>query len=299
MARRTAVPAPAPGRPVRVRSLPVLEAAADAVQARSVPDPRPWRTRLHADRLEFLADRTGPPTAPGPTPRALTQGIGAALLDARVALAAAGTAVRVDRLPDPAEPALLAVVRPVDGPPDAALAGLAPAVRRRRTDGRRSGPDVLPEAVLRVLVAAAAAEDTVLVPVTREDHVQLLARLTDQAARVQGTASGQLPAGTGPVTARTLLLLATHRDDPLAWLRCGEAVERVLLELAARSRVAGPLPHAVEVPVTRTQLRSALTWDAHPQSVLRVGRPPAPCPPPGGRPAEVVADDGHGGTTWR
>ncbi len=171
---------------VRSRSLPLLDAAADAaVQAPSVHNTQPWRIRLHPDRLELHADRTRRLPVLDPTGRALVQSLGAALLNARVAVAAAGRAARVERLPDPADPDLVAVLRPVDGPPDTALAALAPAVRARRTNRRRYGPDRLPEEALQALVAAAAAEDTVLVPVTREEHVRLLARLTREADRIQ------------------------------------------------------------------------------------------------------------------
>ncbi len=358
---------------VRSRSLPLLDAAADAaVQAPSVHNTQPWRIRLHPDRLELHADRTRRLPVLDPTGRALVQSLGAALLNARVAVAAAGRAARVERLPDPADPDLVAVLRPVDGPPDTALAALAPAVRARRTNRRRYGPDRLPEEALQALVAAAAAEDTVLVPVTREEHVRLLARLTREADRIQrGDAAhreelrrwttrppgggdgvpavavprsagrraghprddvppvrdldpagvGRLPAQTDPGTGQVLALLATSRDDPLAWLRCGEALERVLLELTARGWAAGPQTQAVEVPVVRSQLRSALSWDAHPQSVLRIGRAaatsptprrpraavvegsPAPAPRPSRVPTAPArrhrpVPDGRGGTTW-
>lgn len=350
----------------------VLERAADAaVLAPSVHNTQPWRIVLHPDRLELFADRTRQLTVLDPVGRALAQSIGAALFNARVAVAAAGRAVQVDRLPDPADPDRMAVLRPVDGPADAALAVLAPAVRRRRTNRRRFTPDRLPEEELRLLVAAAAAEDAVLVPISRDEHVRLLARLTQQADGIQnadpayraelrrwtnrppGTGdgvpatavphvdgrqhdelpvrdfdtagAGLLPAATGSGTEQSLALLATSRDDLLAWLRCGEALERVLLELTARGWVAGPLLQAVEVPVTRTQLRSALTWDAHPQSVLRIGRAPAGSPTPRRPRATVVENsaspaerpvrghpgqsgrspaaarpvsDGRGGTTW-
>lgn len=357
--------------PARTGTSSPLEAAADAaVLAPSVHNTQPWRIALHADRLELYADPTRRLTVLDPAGRAMTQSVGAALLNARVALAAAGLATRVDRLPDPADPHLMAVLRPVPGPADAALAALAPAVRRRRTNRRRYGPTRVPENVLRILIAAAAAEDTTLVPVTREEHRRLLARLTQQADRLQNAdpayraelrrwtnrdpatgegvpatavphvdgdhldevpvrdfdtaGAGHLPPDTGSGTEQTLVLLATAHDDPPAWLRCGEALERVLLELTTRGWSAGPLTQAVEVPVTRTQLRSALTWDAHPQSVLRIGRAPATSPTPRrpratvvenspapaprpprthatdpDRPAPHPVSDGRGGTTWR
>ncbi len=369
MTRPTVPPAtPAEWQSTRIPPRSPLEAAADAaVLAPSVHNTQPWRIVLHPDRLELFADRTRQLTVLDPLGRALAQSVGAALFNARVAVAAAGHAVRVDRLPDAADPGLMAVLRPVDGPPDGALAALAPAVRRRRTNRRRYTAQRVPEDLLRLLVAAAAAEETTLVPVTRDEHVRLLARLTRQADGLQNAdpayraelrrwtnrdpatgdgvpatavphvdgrhpdelpvrdfdtaGAGLLPPDTGSGTDQTLVLLATSRDDQAAWLRCGEALERVLLELTTRGWVAGPLTQPVEVPVTRTQLRSALTWDAHPQSVLRIGRAPATSPTPRRPRSKVIENspspterptdrhpaptgrprpisDGRGGTTW-
>lgn len=98
----------------------------------------------------------------------------------------------------------------------------------------------------------------------------------------------------------------------------------MLLELTRLGWVASPVTQAIEVPVTRTQLRAALAWDTHPQMLLRIGRaePTGPVPrrprsdavedswqPPSsgpdreapGRPAgepRHPVSDGRGGTTW-
>jgi nitroreductase len=371
---RPTIPSAAPSewQPTRIPPRSPLEAAADAaVLAPSVHNTQPWRIVLHPDRLELFADRTRQLTVLDPVGRALALSVGAALFNARVAVAAAGRAVRVDRSPGTADPGPVAVLRPVEGPADPALAALTSAVPRRRTNRRRYTAGRVPEDLLRVLIAAAAAEDTTLVPVTRDEHVRLLARLTQQADGIQNAdpayraelrrwtnrdpgagdgvpasavphvdgrhhddlpvrdfdtaGTGQLPpdtdSGTGSGSDQTLVVLATFHDDPVAWLRCGEALERVLLELTTRGWVAGPLTQAVEVPVTRTQLRSALTWDAHPQTVLRIGRAPATSPTlrrprrtvveNSATPAERLIDrhpaptswprpisDGRGGTTW-
>ena len=75
-------------------------------------------------------------------------------------------------------------------------------------------------------------------------------------------------------------MLATRSDDPLAWLQCGEAMQRVLLQLTAVGWSASPCTQLIEVPLTRTQLRSAFAWDAHPQLVLRIGHAdPTPATP--------------------
>lgn len=313
----------------------VLEDAADlAVLAPSVHNTQPWRLVLRDDGLEFHADRGRQLTALDPRGRELVQSVGAALLNARVAVAAAGCGAVVERLPLPDDPDLLAVLRPVVGTPDAELAALAAAVRLRRTNRRRFTGELVPEDLLETLVAAAAAEDSVLVPVVRDDHLRLLARLTQTADRIQNgdrayraelrawtgrdaeardgvpaaavahvdgrqhddlplrdfdtTGEGGLPAETCSGTAQTVVLLASRRDDALGWLRAGEAMERVLLELAARGWVAGPMTQAVEVPLTRTQVRAALAWDAHPQNLLRVGRAAATPATPRRRRDDVV-----------
>lgn len=348
-----------------------LEHAADlAVLAPSVHNTQPWRIGMHLDRMDLRVDRSRQLTVLDPQGRAMIQSVGAALFTARVALAAEDWAVEVARCPQPADPDLLAVVRPVTGRVDRCLATLAPAVQQRRTNRRQFASDLVPEDVLRSLVAAAAEEDTTLVPVTSEPHRRLVARLTQQADGVQNASpayrselrhwttrtaatgdgvpssvvprsdgdsaddvplrdfdtqgAGALPARTGSGADQTLVLLATRSDDPEAWLRSGEALQRVLLELTRLGWVAGPLTQAIEVPITRTQLRAALTWDAHPQLLLRIGRaePTGPVPrrprseavtggwrpphpgaarKPPGHPAagpHHPVSDGRGGTTW-
>ncbi|MBJ7454290.1 MAG: hypothetical protein JHC71_19705, partial [Blastococcus sp.] len=348
-----------------------LEHAADlAVLAPSVHNTQPWTIVMHVDRMEFRADRSRQLGALDPQGRALAQSVGAALLNARVALAAEDWAVEVDRFPSPSDPELLAVVRPVTGHPDSGLASLAPAVEQRRTNRRHFGPAPVPEHVLRLLTVAAADEETALVPVIQEQHRRLVARLTQQADEAQNASpayraelrrwttrpadagdgvpgsvvphvdgdSGDdvplrdfdtqgragLPGRTGSGVEQTLVLLATYADDPPSWLRSGEALQRVLLELTRLGWVASPVTQAIEVPVTRTRLRSALTWDAHPQMLLRIGlaeptgpvprrprddtvtgswQPPCPGPDaiPQGRSISTTRhpeSDGRGGTTW-
>jgi hypothetical protein len=82
---------------------------------------------------------------------------------------------------------------------------------------------------------------------------------------------GRLPASTGHGTEHTVMVLATYADDPLAWLRSGEALQRVLLEIAGAGWQASPITQVVEVTRARLDLRTSLTWDSWPQSMLRIG----------------------------
>jgi hypothetical protein len=364
-----AVPSARPFADARAQA---LEDAVDLAHlAPSVHNTQPWTFELEGDRLALRADRSRQLSVIDPLGRSLAQSVGAALFNARVAVAAAGWAADVSRLPRPDDPDLLAEIRPVRGRPDGDLAGLARMIRRRTTNRRRFAPEPVPEDALRQLSALVAEEATRLVPVLREDHRALLAGLTQEADRAQNadpayraelrrwtsrtkaeadgvpasavprtggrqhdavpirdfdtSGTGALPAETASDPHQTLVLLATATDDPLAWLRCGEALERVLLELTRLGWVASPVMQAIEVSATRARLRAALTGQAHPQMVLRIGRaaptpatprrrradvvsgsarPPEPAavrarpgPPPVEGPLRPVAD-GRGGTVW-
>ena len=353
-----------------------LEQAADlAVLAPSVHNTQPWRIGLRDDGMTIRADRSRQLPVLDPQGRDLVLSVGAALFNVRVALAARDLAVEVSRLPDPADPDLLAVVDLVAGAGDTALAELAPAIPHRRTNRRAFDDEPVPEAILRRLADAAAAEGTLLVPVVTPAQRAAVARLAQQADAMQNAdpayraelrswttrrreqgdgvpraavphvdgrehdevplrdfdthGTGALPPASRSGPSQTVVLLATPRDDHGAWLRCGEALQRILLELTRLGWAASPLTQVVEVPLTRTQLRSALTWDAHPQMLLRIGvaaptaptprrprgdvvagsrRPPEAPPPPTTAGAQALRQkrppagrpvpDGRGGTTW-
>ena len=322
-----------------------LEDAADAAMlAPSVHGSQPWTIVLHRDRLELRGDPERQLRTLDPSGRELVQSLGAALFNVRVALAARGWAVEVDRLPDPAAPDLAAVVRPVPGAPEPGLPRLAAVVPQRRTNRRGFLAEEVPDELLTYLEAAAAAEDADLVPVRSAAHRRLVARLTREADVVQAEDPScradrtrwrppppDAPAGRSTVDSdsgadRTFVVLATRTDDPRAWLRSGEALQRVLLELSRLGWTASPISQVLEVPVTRADLRARLTWERHPQMLLRVGfadaspraarrprrdvvrnsaRPPEALPPPGaaprldrGHPAPRPVSDGRGGTTW-
>ena len=85
----------------------------------------------------------------------------------------------------------------------------------------------------------------------------------------------QLP-GDGPADddAAELLVIVTAHDDPLDWLRAGEATSAVLLAATGLGLATTPLSQPLEVEATRHALR----WDVlrvpeHPQLVVRVGWP--------------------------
>lgn len=87
--------------------------------------------------------------------------------------------------------------------------------------------------------------------------------------------TGGLPTLTRSSLDQCLLLLGTDGDDPTTWLRAGEGLERVLLEIAGRGCAVSPFTQVIEVPRTNAQLREELRLELYPHVLLRVGYAPA------------------------
>src|SRR4051794_9957669 len=115
------------------------------VRAPSIHNTQPWRW-LHRDGvLELHADRTRQLPALDPDGRAVLLSCGAALELARLGFAAAGWRTEVDRLPDPAQPDLLARIRPVQrSAVDPSTVERAEAAERRHPDRRPFRPEPVP-----------------------------------------------------------------------------------------------------------------------------------------------------------
>jgi len=86
--------------------------------------------------------------------------------------------------------------------------------------------------------------------------------------------TGKLPARTRSSLNQTMVLLCTDGDSPADWLRAGEALERVLLEITRHGLSASLLTQVTEVPATRAELRRELELTGHPHVLLRIGRAP-------------------------
>jgi hypothetical protein len=95
-----------------------------------------------------------------------------------------------------------------------------------------------------------------------------------------------LPTATRSSRRQCLLILGTEADNPSGWLRAGEALERVLLEIARHGYTASLFSQIIEVPEARAALRAELRLSTHPVMVLRVGR----AHPTAGTPRRPVGD---------
>jgi hypothetical protein len=315
-------------------------AAVRATYAPSVHNTQPWTIRLGPDRLRVYLDPSRQLPVLDPTGRQMTISVGCAVMNARVALAAEGIDVQVERFPSRQEPDLAATLtvtgRPVEMSQDR-LASLDHVLERRQTNRRQFAHDNVPPELLQAVEQAAAAEGALvhvvrdaaqrLVVATLSQHAddienlnpayraELRAWTTDDPLRgdgvthlavphVDGRSGDEIPIrdfdtrGTGGLPSQTrssrdqcLVIVATDGDTRCDWLRAGEALERVLLEITRHGFVASPLTQVTEVPSARAQLRRELGLPSFPHVLLRVGRAAAT---PGSRRrrlVEVLVDD--------
>lgn len=86
--------------------------------------------------------------------------------------------------------------------------------------------------------------------------------------------AGWLPADTRSSASQCLLVLGSDADTPESWVRAGEALERVWLEITRWGFVASLFTQVIEVGAVRLQLREELRLGVHPHLVIRVGRAP-------------------------
>ncbi len=297
-------------------------AAVRATLAPSIHNTQPWRLSRSSSSLEIHADWDRQLRVLDPRGRQLLISCGCAVFNARVALAAAGYEARVDLLPDPAQPSLLARLTASElRVSEAAIGWLDPVIELRHTNRRVFADESTPDVVINALMAAANHEGAELVSITEPEHRAATARLSREADRLESVdpayraelrawtsgdpgrldglpvelvQGGNLGApndsairdfdvdGMGWLHPETrtdanqcLLLLGTQRDTATAWLRAGEALEHVLLELTRRGYVASPLTQVIEVASTNMHLREELQLTMYPHVLLRVGRAPA------------------------
>jgi hypothetical protein len=101
---------------------------------------------------------------------------------------------------------------------------------------------------------------------------------------------GWLPSASRSGAEQCLLLLCCTRDQPADWLRAGEALERVWLEITREGYWASPLTQVVEVCGTHERLCAKLRLREHPQLLLRVGRAQQASRTPRRLPEDVIVE---------
>ena len=299
------------------------KAVARASRAPSIHNTQPWHFVVRPDVLELRGESDRQLKALDPTGRQMVISCGCALFNARVGLVA-DRVVQVDRLPNPAEPDLLARLTVLDEPaPWTPLVRLDPMIEKRHTNRRDFFDEDVPPDVIYELTTAADQEEASLVEIRKPEHKVVAAQLSREAETIQNidpryqaelqawtTTDLRRPDGV-PVSAmpRTdsrfeseglirdfdvsgkgwlprlrqsslnhcLMVLGTAESSRLAWLRGGEALQRILLESTRLDYVVSLASQVAEVPSTRDRLRKELDLEFHPLLLMRIGRA-APTP---------------------
>jgi nitroreductase len=205
----------------------VTAAVRAAIAAPSLHNSQPWQFDFTPTAIRVWADPNRALTAADPDRRLMMLACGAALLNLRVAILAEGVNPKVYLLPDPAEPDLLAVVRP---------------------DGR-----YIPNAVDKRLATAVPHRHTNRRPFTAEQVPGPLVNAMRKAARTEGSWLSVLAPAQLPMIRR--LLATTHRDpqnDPEFVREWNEWTGRGAADSdGVPLTSAGPLPEQQDMWVLR------------------------------------------------
>lgn len=282
-----------------------------AIQAPSSHNTQPWRFVETPEGVDLYADGLRALLVSDPAWRELVISCGAALLNFRVAAAAHGYGLRLEREPLHAGERLCRMVRSPDAP-DAALAELAEAIAMRHTDRKPFRNDKPSDPIREQLQVEARLEGAELrfldTPVERQaavssltqgEHLQWdsLAWREEAAWWMRPPSRGdglQMPSWMLPVARAVmrhidlgdqmaghdaelaahsplLAVLQTANDTPEAWLSAGQALERVLLRATRLGLNASFLSSALEVSAARERLTTALGGGGALQMLLRLG----------------------------
>jgi hypothetical protein len=164
----------------------IEQALRAAIRAPSVHNTQPWRFVVASPFVELHLDRDRVLPVVDPVAREARMSCGAALLNLRLAIEAAGRGVVVDLLPDPARPDLLAVLRVSGARPVAPeQTTLTQAILRRMTNRRPfTERPVVPEH-RNVLAHAAEVERAHLIVLDTPKKLDTFATLLRRADHLQ------------------------------------------------------------------------------------------------------------------
>lgn len=296
---------------IRTESAVLSAAIEAAVRAPSPHNTQPWIFEVGSSGVDLFLDPERLLSVCDPDGREARLACGAALMNLRLAIAAAGRGYDVEVLPDRTRPTLLAHVElGLRRRPHESELRLAAVIPRRFSNRRPFAEQSVPRNIRNLLTSAAHVEGARLVLLDEVGKLGAVATLIRRADGVQAedpafraemlawTAAEQqrrdgVPASAGgPRSAGGLLpvrhhvassavrvyerdpvvaVLLTHTDGPRSQLRAGEAMQRVLLTATDAGLSASFLSQPMEIPSTRAELRALLGGDTYPQTVLRLG----------------------------
>ncbi|MET0418716.1 MAG: nitroreductase family protein [Actinoplanes sp.] len=191
-------------------------AAAAGIRAPSLHNSQPWQFRLRDGAIEVLADPRDHLALADRIGWAVRIACGAAVFNARLALLANGTPAEVRLRPDPADPTVMASLRP--GPLRPATypeRDLFMAIGRRRSSREPFWPDPVPAEARTRLVDAAHAEGA---------RLELLIGMTALSGFAEIAQSAD----------RVLRRDPAYQERLSQWIRTEAAVDGVPVSAAAR-----------------------------------------------------------------
>ena len=284
-----------------------------ACRAPSVHNTQPWAWVVRDTMLLLRADPHRKLLHADPNERDLVVSCGAALHELVVAAAGMGWECTVHRTPEGGRTDLLAVVTFTPRDPDVADLGMLAAIEQRQTDRRQVSswpvprqrldhlaglaldygvvattvPDHLRPVVVAALETARAHQTTdeayvaELYSWTRGGSDEGVPPSSLLAADADPTSYTRFPSGTLAedhdevvVPAEEWLVLATASDDPVSWLRAGEALDAMWLSCTTSGLALVPYTQPIEVGSTRRTLQHELLGDnSCPQVLVRIGWP--------------------------
>ena len=182
---------------------PVMrECLVAAAAAPSIHNTQPWLFRPRGGVVDVLVDRRRRLAVADPDGREMNVSVGAAVFNLGVAVRAHGRPARVNLMPDPSEPDIVArvVVGSQEVAPGPAATALAEAIGRRHTNRRPFLDRPVPAQVLADLSAAAEHEGAVLLAAddALRDGVWSLTRTAENRIREHPSYRAELARWTTP-----------------------------------------------------------------------------------------------------
>jgi hypothetical protein len=273
-------------------------AIAAADRAPSIRHTQPWRWSVTGDSLDLHIQRTRVLDVVDPDARFATLSCGAALHHARVSLAALGWRATVTRMTDPVDPEHLARVELTGRAPmpvEPLTVHRAQTIRLRRTDRRPLTGPLTNHDVIRTIAVAVEAEGAGLHVLTADQVLDVIAA----AGRIPGAEPNEpawqaelpywtgatnpveagrafshrsdRPVGTPPDWAAVFVVLYGRADEPMAWLRAGEALSAGWLTATETGVAVLPLRAVIAMANTRLAMQALLGEGRYPYLVLRLG----------------------------
>ncbi|GIW08784.1 MAG: hypothetical protein KatS3mg060_3589 [Dehalococcoidia bacterium] len=263
----------APKSAEHVASERLLSLLRYTVLAPSFRNRQPWRFAVGEGEIRVFAEADDPRVSGAIPPRERDLSLGCAIENLAIAAEAAGVLDTVRLLPDPNQPQRVAdvVINAAGSAPRRDIVALFEAIPERHTDEGPFLPSPVPVRVRRLLEGAVVEPDVRLVLIDTCEVRRLIesavssappssvdaiaARLGALLRPARGKTDHRDPADLA-IAAPLFGAIVASRDDRLAWLQGGRALERVWLTATSYGLHLHPLSELLLVEPFAVGIRS-------------------------------------------